>query len=533
MTSLEQLDSSVSDAQPLETGDEYNKTPEESTNDQPNNSLNHTDIEPLVEFILDSEDRTEQRELTKRKVLLSKVNGWRGRRKTGELDSVGVYLNSISQYKMLDKEGEQILAGKIKIGRQAEMKLATVGNRESKTRLELERRMDEGVEAKKTFINANLRLVVSIAKKYERPNQPLELLDLIQNGNIGLSHAVDKFEAEKGFKFSTYATWWIRQAIERAISNEGSIIRIPVGEVLLINQLTAEEERLTQEGQTDLSQSERDIVLADRMGKSVDRINGLRAARRIQPTSTNLPISISEETETELQDIIGDQTSTAQFELIDSNEYINSVLEKWKNILTEEEYLVITSILALTEEETETKNRVSEDIGINVIEMRRIESRGLMKLSRQEIFSELVKLCNLDDGDEKLAFEIYFMASHPYFSSKTRDIPKPELESEELNSFTNLSDLVIDILHLSFGEDKLELAVRTICEENNIEVSDYDGNQGSRTFNIMMFRVGLPHYSSNRLAPLKVRSKVMNYQNLNQIETKILARLIGAKKNSE
>ena len=144
-----------------------------------------------------------------------------------EEDLVRLYLTDIGQYPLLTKDDEVRLAKAIEGGNEARTKLESDGTGLPQAkRRELRRVAQEGVNAQRTFVQSNLRLVVSIAKKYQASGLPL--LDLIQEGNLGLMHAVEKFDWRKGFKFSTYATWWIRQAITRGIANTGRTIRLPV-----------------------------------------------------------------------------------------------------------------------------------------------------------------------------------------------------------------------------------------------------------------------------------------------------------------
>ncbi len=144
-----------------------------------------------------------------------------------EEDLVRLYLTDIGQYPLLTKDDEVRLAQTIEGGRDAELELAAkVKELTPAKRRELKRKIQTGEQAQQTFVQSNLRLVVSIAKKYQASGLPL--LDLIQEGNLGLMHAVEKFDWRKGFKFSTYATWWIRQAITRGIANTGRTIRLPV-----------------------------------------------------------------------------------------------------------------------------------------------------------------------------------------------------------------------------------------------------------------------------------------------------------------
>jgi len=144
----------------------------------------------------------------------------------GDNDIVKLYLASIGKFPLLTKYDEVRLAQTIEAGRQAAMDEVSAEDLTPTKRRELRRLVAEGEEAHQVFVQSNLRLVVSIAKKYQASGLPL--LDLVQEGNLGLIHAVEKFDWSKGFKFSTYATWWIRQAISRGIANTGRTIRLPV-----------------------------------------------------------------------------------------------------------------------------------------------------------------------------------------------------------------------------------------------------------------------------------------------------------------
>ena len=143
-----------------------------------------------------------------------------------EEDLVRLYLTDIGQYPLLTKDDEVRLAQAIEAGTAARAEVESGATQTAARKRELRRALRAGEDAERTFVQSNLRLVVSIAKKYQASGLPL--LDLIQEGNLGLMHAVEKFDWRKGFKFSTYATWWIRQAITRGIANTGRTIRLPV-----------------------------------------------------------------------------------------------------------------------------------------------------------------------------------------------------------------------------------------------------------------------------------------------------------------
>ncbi|MFM8001422.1 MAG: sigma-70 family RNA polymerase sigma factor, partial [Actinomycetota bacterium] len=151
-------------------------------------------------------------------------------------DSVRLYLNEIGQVELLTAEEEKVLGKKIKSGLVAQEKLnKTHSELGFSERRRLQRIVKEGEKAKDHMVRANLRLVVSVARRYDR--KELQLADLIQEGNIGLMHAADKYDFEKGFKFSTYATWWIRQSMTRALADQGRNIRIPGHMMEVVNRV--------------------------------------------------------------------------------------------------------------------------------------------------------------------------------------------------------------------------------------------------------------------------------------------------------
>src|SRR5690606_26091279 len=186
-----------------------------------------------------------------------------------ERDLVGVYLHEISRTPLLDAAREVELSKAIEAGLYASHLLAEGRIPEGATREELEQLVIEGERAKDLFIRANLRLVVSIARRYVRSGMPM--LDLIQEGNTGLVRAVEKFDYERGYKFSTYATWWIRQAISRAIAQQARAVRPQVPLVEAVNRMRNVVRQLTREMGTDPQPEQ----VADALGVSVERVNEL------------------------------------------------------------------------------------------------------------------------------------------------------------------------------------------------------------------------------------------------------------------
>ena len=224
-----------------------------------------------------------------------------------EEDLVRLYLTDIGQYPLLTKDDEVRLAQTIEAGRDAELELAAATKAVTPTkRRELRRKIATGEQAQQTFVQSNLRLVVSIAKKYQASGLPL--LDLIQEGNLGLMHAVEKFDWRKGFKFSTYATWWIRQAITRGIANTGRTIRLPVHAGDTLARVQKAQARL------ELKYG-RPATLAE-LGAEVEMpedklIEALRF--RAEPLSLSEPLR--EDGDAELGDVVEDRSAESPFEV--------------------------------------------------------------------------------------------------------------------------------------------------------------------------------------------------------------------------
>jgi RNA polymerase sigma factor (sigma-70 family) len=214
-----------------------------------------------------------------------------------ERDLVGVYLHEISRTPLLDAAAEVELAKDIEAGLYAEHLLEMDELPERWTRAELEAMVRTGETAKDRFIRANLRLVVSIARRYVRSGMPM--LDLIQEGNTGLVRAVEKFDYERGFKFSTYATWWIRQAISRAIAQQERTVRLPVHLVEDVNRMRNVVRQLTREigGEPEIGQ------IADALGVAVDRVIELK---RWSQETVSLDTPVGDDGDTSLGDLVSD-----------------------------------------------------------------------------------------------------------------------------------------------------------------------------------------------------------------------------------
>ncbi len=260
-------------------------------------------------------------------------------------DSVKMYLKEIGKIELLNAEQERDIA---------------------------QRMADGDEEAKEMLINSNLRLVVSIAKKYM--NRGLSLLDLIQEGNLGLIKAVDKFDYTKGFKFSTYATWWIRQAITRAIADQARTIRIPVHMVETINKLTRVQRQLVQ----DLGREPTTEELAKEMGMEPAKI---REIQKISQDPISIDKPVGEEEDSHLVDFISNDELAAPEEEV-ARILLKEDLIKALNSLTERERKVIELRFGLKDGIPMTLEQVGKKLGVTRERIRQIEAKAIRKLSR-------------------------------------------------------------------------------------------------------------------------------------------------------
>ena len=282
-------------------------------------------------------------------------------------EAIRQYLDGIGSYNLLDAEDEVRLAKAIETGRKADGALES--EKDDKKRRNLHQMVRAGEEARQTFIRCNLRLVVSIAKRYGHAKLPF--LDLVQEGNLGLIRAVEKFEYRKGFKFSTYATWWIRQAITRAIADKSRTIRVPVHMMDTINQMHTAEGNLTKR----LGRQPTDEELADESGLTVEKIT---EARKVAPE----PVSIFEpvgDDNAMLGDFIEDLDAAAPFDLIASKlniENLRFVLER----LTDRERTIIEMRYGLGGGDPATLDEVGRHFNVTRERIRQIEAKALAKM---------------------------------------------------------------------------------------------------------------------------------------------------------
>ncbi|GAB4157344.1 MAG: RNA polymerase sigma factor RpoD [Candidatus Dojkabacteria bacterium] len=267
-------------------------------------------------------------------------------------DAIRSYLHEIGKIPLLTASEEVILAKRIENGDQ---------------------------EAVQLLITANLRLVVSIAKKYAK--RGLELLDLIQEGNMGLMRAVEKFDYHKGFKFSTYATWWIRQAITRAIADQARTIRIPVHMIETINKFNKIQATLTSK----LGRKPTDEEIATEMEIELDKIEEIKKIKQ-NPASLSSPIG--EDQENALQDILADEWSQTPEQLA-TIEYLRNQMKDIMDSLQDREKRVLTLRFGLDDGVSRTLEEVGREFGVTRERIRQIEAKALKKLKEKSMQKHL------------------------------------------------------------------------------------------------------------------------------------------------
>ncbi|MGQ0431372.1 MAG: sigma-70 family RNA polymerase sigma factor [Microthrixaceae bacterium] len=278
------------------------------------------------------------------------------------------YLSELGSYPLLTAEQEVELAKAIEGGRVAELELAAADVSSSRRR-HLDAQLAAAEDARRTFIQSNLRLVVSIAKRYQGTG--MSLLDLIQEGNLGLMRAVEKFDHRKGFKFSTYATWWIRQAIGRGIADKGRTIRLPshlVDTMAVLSKTSATMLKL-------LGREPTPAELAAETGLPEDRV---RLALRAAPDLVSLSVSIGED-DAELGDLLADDNAEAPFEAA-ALSLARTDLQTLLDYLNPREREILSLRFGLEGEQPLTLDEVGQMFNVTRERIRQIEAKALTKL---------------------------------------------------------------------------------------------------------------------------------------------------------
>lgn len=296
-------------------------------------------------------------------------------------DPVKDYLKQIGKVALLNAEQEVDLALRIEAGLFAEHKLANEAFKDKRRKRDLELIVADGKKAKNHLLEANLRLVVSLAKRYT--GRGMLFLDLIQEGNLGLIRAVEKFDYTKGFKFSTYATWWIRQAITRAMADQARTIRIPVHMVEVINKLARVQRQMLQ----DLGREPTPEELASELDMTPEKVVEVQKYGR-EPISLHTPLG--EDGDSEFGDLIEDSEAVVPSDAVSFTllqEQLHSVLDT----LAEREAGVVAMRFGLTDGQPKTLDEIGKVYGVTRERIRQIESKTMSKLrhpSRSQVLRD-------------------------------------------------------------------------------------------------------------------------------------------------
>ena len=296
-------------------------------------------------------------------------------------DPVKDYLKQIGKVPLLNAEQEVELAKRIEAGLFAEEKLADNPDLDTETRIKLEWISEDGRRAKNHLLEANLRLVVSLAKRYT--GRGMLFLDLIQEGNLGLIRAVEKFDYTKGYKFSTYATWWIRQAITRAMADQARTIRIPVHMVEVINKLARVQRQMLQ----DLGREPTPEELAAELDMTPDKVVEVQKYGR-EPISLSTPLG--EDGNSEFGDLIEDSEAIVPADAV-SFTLLQEQLESVLDTLSEREAGVVRMRFGLSDGQPKTLDEIGKVYGVTRERIRQIESKTMSKLrhpSRSQVLRD-------------------------------------------------------------------------------------------------------------------------------------------------
>jgi RNA polymerase primary sigma factor len=300
-----------------------------------------------------------------------------------ETDPLALYLKQISKYKLLNVDEEQEIGAGIKSLKDEIQELKTTLDEKKCSQTDFEIQNKVGAERllvlKNRMINANLRLVVSIAKKYQ--HRGLSLLDLIDEGNIGLIEAVDRFDYTKGCRFSTYGTWWIRQAIIKSLADKGRVIRIPIHMLNTIKKCYFVAKYLTQEYGRDPSAEE----LADYMNLPTSKVKEIL---KLSQETASLDITVDDDNVTRLSDLIKDENSQEPFESV-FNIALQETLEEVLKQLSDREMKIIQYRYGLAGEGPFTLEETGKMLGITRERVRQIQEKAICKLRKFKIIKDL------------------------------------------------------------------------------------------------------------------------------------------------
>ena len=288
----------------------------------------------------------------------------------GDADLLRLYLNEVGRHGLLDRDGEQRLGRVIDAGRRAARALAADDELSPQRRAELQAAVAAGERAARTFVEANLRLVVSIAKRYQSSGLPL--LDLVQEGNLGLIHALDKFDFGRGFKFSTYATWWVRQSITRAIANTGRTVRLPVH----AGETVARVQRAKGMLESELGRPPRIDELAVECDLARDRVV---EALRLAPHPTSISEPLAADGNLTLADVVQDPDAVSPIDQVIAASLPAQVAQLLAT-LSDDERRVVSLRYGFDRGQPRTLAEVGRACSLSAEGVRQVERRALAKL---------------------------------------------------------------------------------------------------------------------------------------------------------
>ena len=299
-----------------------------------------------------------------------------------QLDGIGAYLREIGRYPLLSADEERTLARAIEDGEDAARRLASGRVRSERGIAKLERGRREGEAARARMINSNLRLVVSIARRYRSTGMPF--LDLIQEGNLGLMRAVEKFDWRRGYKFSTYATWWIRQAVQRGIADRGRVIRLPVH----VHDMLLRVRRARGELEGTLGREATSSEVANGSKVSARRVEDLQ---RLNAAPLSLETPMGEDGTTNLGELVRDPHADDDFEEV-YRDIQRSDMLRVLGTLSEREKIILLLRFGLSGEQPLTLEEVGQRFDLTRERIRQLEGKALAKLRHPSRSASLLEL---------------------------------------------------------------------------------------------------------------------------------------------
>ncbi|HJM35789.1 MAG TPA: sigma-70 family RNA polymerase sigma factor [Acidimicrobiales bacterium] len=312
--------------------------------------------------------------------------------KTGTSDSISLYLNEIGEVPLLTGPEEAVLAREISEGMEAEARLAElyateeVEGFESENLLRLQELQRDGEYARDQLTRANLRLVVSIAKKYS--NYGLPLLDLVQEGNMGLMRAVEKFDGTKGYRFSTYATWWIQQAVSRAVSNQARTIKIPIHTIEAMNKVTRAQRELEKE----LGRKPSTAETSERTGLDPEKVEELIQLNSNQGT-LSLDLPMGDDDGFNLAEVLSDSEDEGP-ESAAIKELLKGAISETLDGLDKREREIVEMRFGLEGQDPKTLDEIGSHFGVSRERIRQVETRILSKLRYRSDLKSLIEFMN-------------------------------------------------------------------------------------------------------------------------------------------